>query len=343
MRRFALLIGIFVLFAGQISFAREVGNQIGSQTVTQVATKDRTRLHVIVNEGRVGKATFVLLNGLVFESTRWNTMAEELSAKGHTVIRVAYRLQPEALRLLRRGEEPKAFATGIEASGLAEDLHDALVALKVQNKIQLVGLSYGAAVAAEFAARYPKTIDNTILIAPLVIPLDYYDPSGQYLRGWLSTVRFWENASCDMYGMWNPWLCASRDYWYNTFYNALYGRFLHTRVQDIPRDIHPAVYKKSVFHLVRAVRDFNLNQYTAKIPNLHLMVGSRDERALLEHQVGAWTNAPKANKRSLVTFVGAQHALPVEAPVRTAEWLDLIALQKPELQGGRSFKVHSDR
>ncbi|MCM2281321.1 MAG: alpha/beta hydrolase [Bdellovibrionaceae bacterium] len=338
LRTFALAI-----FALVVSLTVPAAQAAGAEEVLSIPVRDGTRVHVVINRGEPNQETFVFLNGLIWESARWQTVSEMLNAKGHTIIRMPFRLQPESLRLLRRGEEPKVFAQGTTAAHMAEDLRDVLAALKIRSRIQLVGLSYGGTVASEFSVQFPKAVANTVLISPLVVPLDHYDPSGQYLRTWLSTVRFWENATCDMYSMWNPFLCAHRDYWYNTFYDAIYERFLIDRVQNVPRDLNPAIYKKSVFHLVRAVRDFDLNVYTPKIARLHLMLASRDERALFEDQARVWAQTPKANKKSLVVFVGAQHGLPVESPVRTSEWLEAIAVNAPELQQGRSFKVRADR
>lgn len=318
------------------------------ELVRYVPVRDGTRIHAVLNVGKPDKATFVFLNGLVWEGERWSAIARRLNAAGHSVIRVAFRLQPESLRLLRRGEEPQAFVKGMNVAGMAEDLHDVLLKVGAlpagrRPRIQLVGLSYGAAAAVEFASRYASAVENTVLIAPLVVPLDHYDPNGAQLRAWLSTVRFWENATCEAYGTWNPFVCAGRDFWYNAFYDALYERFLMGRVQNVPPDIHPTVYKKSIFHMVRAVKDFDLNDHVAKIRDLHLMVAAEDERPLLEDQLRAWNTTPKRNRRSLALFLGAKHGLPVEAPLKTSAWLEAIATNPPALKEGRTFKVQANR
>jgi pimeloyl-ACP methyl ester carboxylesterase len=48
----------------------------------------------------------------------------------------------------------------------SEQLHELLEALKITNKINLVGLSYGGRIISAFAAQYPNRIQNIIYVDP---------------------------------------------------------------------------------------------------------------------------------------------------------------------------------
>jgi pimeloyl-ACP methyl ester carboxylesterase len=319
----------------------EAGMPAFERRVIQI--DDTTSIYTLVHRGQRSKGTFVLLNGLVYDITRWDPVAARLAASGYTVVRYAYSGQPENLRLLKKGEEPPFFRTGLEMKDLSEELGLVLKTLGIRERVYLVGLSYGASVAAEFASRNPEKVEETILMSPLVIPLDYYDPSGNALRVWLNTVRFWENAPCDFYGAINPWLCASRDYWYDSFYNFIYQNYLTERVQNVPEGVEKSTHKKAVFHLVRATRDFDLRSYAPALSNVHMLVATDDQPELKRDQERSWNEVRSSEKRSYVVFKGAAHALPDVSPIRTYEVLNAIATKQPEFYQGKKLEVRGDR
>jgi pimeloyl-ACP methyl ester carboxylesterase len=339
---FALTVLIAVpAVANNSKTSTEAGSPAFERRVIQI--DDATSIYTLVHRGQRSKGTFVLLNGLVYDITRWDPVATRLAASGYTVVRYAYSGQPENLRLLKKGEEPPFFRSGLDMKDLAGELELVLKNLGIRERVYLVGLSYGASVAAEFASRNPEKVEETILMSPLVIPLDYYDPSGNALRVWLNTVRFWENAPCDFYGAINPWLCASRDYWYDSFYNFIYQNYLTERVQNIPEGIDKATHKKAVFHLVRATRDFDLRSYAPGLANVHMLVATDDQPELKRDQERAWSEVRSSEKRSFVVFKGAAHALPDVSPLRTYEVLDAIAKKNPEFYRGKKLEVRGDR
>lgn len=307
-----------------------------------VTLRDGSRGIAEIVRGRADAPVFVLLNGLVYDTRRWDPVTSALASRGATVVRAAYAAQPENLRLLKKGEEPKFFRGGLETAKMADDLADVLDSLSIGGRVQLVGLSYGASVATQFARKYPDRVANVIFIAPLVVPLDTYNPGGRSLRVWLDTVRFWENAPCAMYGSVNPWLCVGQDLWYDSFYDAIYGTYLGARVKQIPPGVDETVYKKAIFHLVRAARDFDLERETPRLENVTMLVAENDDEPLLADQVAAWKATKPAERRALVVFDGAHHALPDEAPGRTADVLSGIAAGKAPYRDAKEVHVPAD-
>lgn len=327
----ALLLVVFVLPA----FAKEQPLQLsnGQEVVVNLEGSAKSE------NGEV----FVLLNGLVYELHRWDQVANALVAQGHTVIRYAYSAQPANLRRLDAGKEPSFFTTGLDPEKMSAELQLVLEALGVQKKVHVVGLSYGASVAAAFAERHPEQVEDVIFMSPLVVPTDHYDPRGTGLRAWLDNVRFWENAPCSFYGAFNPWLCTTQDYWYDTFYKSLYQTYVLDNVKNVPAGVEPTLYKKSLFHLIRAARDFDLRKAVKNLKNVSIFVASQDEPHLRKDQDLAWEQIPQAERRSYVLFEGAHHALPDEAPERTAELILAVTTKADGHVSGEKSKVTADR
>lgn len=297
-------------------------------------------IYTEIAKSNVAKAPIVvLLNGLIYDINRWNPMSEQLAKSGVTVIRLSFAAQPESLLLLKQNESPVFFKDGLELETLADDVSQVLKHHGVKSKVTIVGLSYGGAVATTFAKLNPKSVKDLVLLSPLVIPLDRYDSAGQSLRSYLDTVRFWENAPCLTYGWLNPWLCTTTDYWYDSFFNLFYENYLNLRVQRTPPGIDAAVYKKSVFHLVRAARDYDLRNEVKSLKNVHMVVSGSEEAKLKVDQLKAWSMIPAAERRSLAEFNGVVHALPDEAPSATAEWIKAIVDGDESLQSGTEYIV----
>lgn len=322
----------------EVAAARTAPQFVSSVVRLQNGTQIETHIH----RGKSRAPTFVLLNGLVYSTNRWANVSAQLAMSGATVINFAFSPQPENLRLLQQNETPKFLARGIELKDLASEVNEVLNILGVNEKVHVVGLSYGASVASEFSLRYASRVEATIFVSPLIIPLDYYDNGGRNLRAWLNTVRFWENTPCDIYGSINPWLCQATDYWYDSYFNYFYEQYLAKRVKDVPQGIAPELYKKSIFHLVRASRDFDLRTIAPRLKNVHMFVASEDDAPLLADQDRAWSEVPAAQQRSFVVFRGAQHALPDEAPGRLTDLLTLVARKDASVTQGARIQVPAD-
>jgi pimeloyl-ACP methyl ester carboxylesterase len=316
------------LFSPSAIYVKDADGKITRTIYTEIA------------KSKVAKApVVVLLNGLIYDITRWNPMSEQLAKSGVTVIRLSFAAQPESLLLLEQNGSPAFLKDGLELETLADDVSQVLNHHGVKSKVTVVGLSYGGTVATTFAKLNPKRVKDLVLLSPLVIPLDRYDTAGQSLRSYLDTVRFWENAPCLTYGWLNPWLCTTTDYWYDTFYNHFYENYLNVRVSRTPAGIDAAVYKKSVFHLVRATRDYDLRNEVKSLKNVHMVVSGSEEAKLKVDQLKAWSMIPAAERRSLAEFTGVVHALPDEAPSATAEWIKAIVDGDESLQSGAEYTV----
>jgi pimeloyl-ACP methyl ester carboxylesterase len=167
-------------------------------------------------------------------------------------------------------------------------------------------------------------VENLILMAPLVVSLDHYDPMGAWIRWNLDAIRMW----------WGPrWGPSVYDYYYGLIFRS-YLVDQQISVDRIPPELSgiPAIYKESVFHQVRAVRDFDLRDYKfANVEHVHLMLASKEDVPVFNDQLMAWEKWASSTRSTLVELDGADHAIPDSAPAIAA------SLTKRMLDGDKSF------
>lgn len=292
--------------------------------------------------GQPGKPTLLLVNGLIYSLKNWDEFIDLSQKQGYSVIQFAFSAQPESLKGLdySQGAEPDFFRDGLTVDDLADEVHAVYKKLKVSGKVELLTLSYGA-VATHFAAKYPQLVNQLLMVAPLVVPTEKYDPNGQlvdfWLDGWRNAARWW-----DPLGLWSP-------YWYEYSWQVIWGSFLMDRMERrgtedpnyFPAGIPKEVFKKSVFHLVRAARDFDLKDYApGKLPVVHMMTASEEEGPALQDQLRVWELLRPATRGSLAFFAPAYHALPGAHPEVTVYWLDSLYGNRagvPRIQKGGSY------
>jgi pimeloyl-ACP methyl ester carboxylesterase len=102
-----------------------------------------------------GKNTVVFINGLLMTSGGWFNQTDFLK-KDFKVLTYDQRCQGASTKF----EEPFSYTKQ------AEDLKMLLDYLNIENAI-IAGISYGSAVAKEFAVRYPKNCRKLILLSPV--------------------------------------------------------------------------------------------------------------------------------------------------------------------------------
>lgn len=333
---------IFAAADGVEALARPATGAIFKASAVAIKNPDGSvarRIYTEISRGPTKAPVVVLLNGLIYDIGRWQPVAQSLANQDLTIVRMSFSPQPESLRLLEEGEIPSFTRRGLELSVLADDVRATLDHHRIKRAVNVIGLSYGASVATEFAKTYPTRVKNIVLLSPLVVPLDNYNPASAPLRSMLDSVRFWEDAPCQFYGWINPWLCSATDFWYDSFYNYFFESYLNQRVTAVPEDLDPALYKKAVFQLVRATRLYDLKKEVASLRNVHMLVAQGDEPNLLADQRLAWALVPNGERRSFAEVTDVSHALPDEAPNTTAQWIRDIVTGEPGLDQGEEYIV----
>lgn len=262
-----------------------------------------------------GKPTVVLVNGLVYGLERWNDFARPLAGSGLGILRYNFRGQSRTLlKELENNESPEFFRSGLDRRAQAEELAQLMDALELKSAV-IVGLSYGAGIAAEFGKRFPEKVDQLVFLAPLVVPLDLYDPKGAWIHQNLDVLKFWWGP------LWGPYV-------YDYYYDLIYRAYMNERLvgDRIPGEMrgHEEAYKESIFHLVRAMRDLDLR--TFRFPELkgrvHMMLASEEEAPALKDQFLAWKNWDAGGSLTLLAPSG--HAIPDSSGAFAAEILKKI-------------------
>lgn len=277
-----------------------------------VPVGDGREVYVEYSAAAPGAATVALVNGLIYDVDRWNDFADGLKAKGLGVIKYYFRGQMLTLRreVDARGR-PEFFDRGLTLRDLSDELKQVLNALEVSGPVDIVGLSYGAAIGAEFASRQPESVRSLILMAPVVVSTEYYDPGGAWLRRSLDALPWF----------WGPvWGPMVRDQVYDWIFRTYITRerITEERIPPSMRDI-PEVYKEAVFHHVRAARDFDLKKFAFVAgPKVHMIVAGEEAAPLLKDQSKAWSGFAEPARGALIRLMPAAHAIPDTAPVLAA-------------------------
>lgn len=330
-----------ILIVGSKGFAVQWGNPLQSQK-GYVELADGVPHYVEYTPATQGKPTFILINGLVYDIERWNPVRNELVKKGFGVFNYYIRGQYLSLREEKnRKGEPLFFKTGLTTKQLAAELTQILAKMGLsQQKFHVVGLSFGAAVAAEWATQEPSRVEQLIFMAPMVLPLDRYNPQGQWLYNNLELIKLW----------WGPFLGPSfYEYAYNSIYKSyLKQRIVPDRVPDVLKDM-PEVHQEAVFHLVRATRYFDLRQYSfANICRgcVHFLLAQEDKE-VFQDQLKAFEMVSSQARGSLVFVAEAEHAIPDTAPEAGVYLLEQLFYQKKGFQSpfapGQKYKLSNGR
>jgi pimeloyl-ACP methyl ester carboxylesterase len=298
-----------------------------------VRVADGHDVYVEYSKPRAGRPTVVLVNGLVYQLSRWDDYADQLTANGVGVVKYYFRGQLSTLkREVDRAKTPEFFKDGLSLKDFTGELSQVLDQLGIRGQVTVVGLSYGAAIAADFATRHPERVERLVLMAPLVVSLDKYDGVGAWIRWNLDAIKLW----------WGPmWGTAAYDYYYNFIYHSYLfdQRLTPDKIPAEVKDIADA-YKESIFHQVRAVRDFDLRDYKfAEIPEVHLMVADDEESLALADQYRSWQGFSAKSRATLIKIGGSSHAIPdTRGDVAAELTLGILAGQKG-LGDGRIYKT----
>lgn len=295
---------------------------------------DGHEVYVDYQAPAASKPTVVLVNGLVYDMKRWEPYMEQLEDSGAGILRYYFRGQLRSLKHEVRKGTPAFFNEGLSYQELASELKQVLAALQIRQKVTVVGLSYGAAIAAEFAEKYGEQVDNLILMAPLVVSLDNYDPAGAWIRWNLETIR----------NSWPIWGPVAYEYYYNLIYRSylINDRITPDRIPPEMRNI-PDEYKESIFHQVRAVRDFDLRKYKfSDVARVHLMLAEEEEAPALADQFKSWNAWSRKSRASLVYLYGSSHAIPDTAPELSAELTLNILKRSTRFLDGRVYSVNDN-
>ncbi|MDX1438143.1 MAG: alpha/beta fold hydrolase, partial [Anaerolineales bacterium] len=133
------------------------------------------RLSLIDISPEKPEQTLLFIHGFGGQATQWQYQLDTFS-KSNRVLGLD----------LRGHGHSEAPPRGYEMKGILRDIHTALEQSEVNEKITLIGHSFGGAIAADFSITYPDRIERLILIAtPIKYRLNWFFRTGLRLPSYL--------------------------------------------------------------------------------------------------------------------------------------------------------------
>lgn len=245
-----------------------------------------------------GKPIYVLVNGLVYNTERWDKVAAALVKNGNGVLRYEFVNQGKTLAMQ---EKAAAYTSAQQAS----DLLELIQKHKLKNEdIHLVGLSYGSTIATEFAKRYPKEIKSLTLASPLVVSSEKYSAVGQLTRSSLEMYKFFGT--------------------YEMMYENTYRNFFRSSIKNSP---HPSIelkkYQDALYELGKSVRDYDLKQEIKLIKDvpIKMVVAGLEEAPAKADMMKVVGYLKSMGSVKITEIPDAYHALPDHKPDELTKFL----------------------
>lgn len=266
-----------------------------------------TKIPIRYKKAQAGKPTVILVNGLVYDSGRWDAMKNILEENGFGTITYHHRGQWEQMSYLDNGQTLNA--SDVSLKNNVDDLKKIADEILPDEKVNLISLSYGASIAAEFTKLHPEKIENTFFLSPLIKSLEYYEPQGAMIR-----------QQMNMMGMFGP----MGQYWANMYYENVFGLYFNNlpmAAEKLNAGFGPS-YKKALFEQAKTVKDFNLHNYKFSANHdlkIHLFLAGKEEAKYIPDQRAFWEKVSDNQRGSFVTFPNAYHTIPDSHPQDLAQ------------------------
>lgn len=261
--------------------------------------KDRS-LYTHWQKAEPGQPTVVLLNGLTYSTRDWDEFSTALRSYGVGVLRY------DPFGMGRTLEKDGPVQAPIPIERQARDLDLLTRALGFDEKLHLIGLSYGGGLAIAFARDYPHRVGNAFLMAPYTEPMSQQDL-------WIRSQIAWTRITFPF----NP--ASDED---------LYAFFLRQNVYYVYPYVEPSVLSapgkpEAVFQMTQGIRQYDMYQAAQSFPprSVHLVIAGLDQyiaRGVLEE---FWASIPLASRASKIVIQSSEHKIPEARPKFAASWI----------------------
>ena len=306
-----IIAALFIVATPTNAFAATTPSQKGFVRISA----DR-ELYIDYQKAAPGRPTVVLLNGLTYETTSWDSFVRELQGDGIGILR--YDPMGMGQTLLKYGT-PKA---AIHYRDQVVDLAKLMDALHLAQPVHILGLSYGGALAIEFGHEFPDRVASLIIMAPFVAPIAQQD---KLIQMQIQQTR-----------LMNPWNTASNDELYDYF---LYWNIVSTYPMAEPSSVSNPYKLESIFRMVQGIRKFLAADVAKFQPNVgvNLMIARQDQ--YIENSVhdAYWNLLAPGTQTSRLYIQGSEHKIPEAVPHFSAQWVRRILDGDKTICCGRTF------
>lgn len=249
---------------------------------------------------RMNQPTVVLLNGLTYSTVQWTKMVKVLKKTGVGIL--MYDMDGQGRTLLKYGvkSEPYYYMDQVD------DLDNLLQTLEIPRPYNMAGLSYGGGILAAYTAKFPRRIQNAILMAPYTQPVEQQD---QWIRSqiWATRQMFPYNSYSD---------------------EQLYDFFLKQIVYSTYPMAEPIVlenpYKlEAVFRMTQGIRKYKVIDDVGRFPknSVHLLVAEQDQYIPRQILITFWDAVPEKAKASYEIAPHSEHKIPEDKPDFAAKYI----------------------
>lgn len=283
-----------------------------------VKIAENRELYVDWSQAKPGQPTVILINGLTYTTEQWDRFASALVDRGVGV----FRYDPMGMGQTLLKYAPVSADIAIEDQ--VKDLHLLLSIFNLEEKANLVGLSYGGGLALLYATTYPKDINNLILMAPYTEPVASQDQ-------WIQS-QIWYTRQVA------PWNTASDDDLYAYFYRQI----VYSTYPSAEPIVLENPYKlEAVYRMGLGIRKFRAEKIVSKLPanSTHLLIAGRDRyipRGVLDF---FWDKVPEQAKSSRTVIFNSDHKIPEEVPRFSAALVNEIITNGNLFSRGRDFEA----
>lgn len=273
-------------------------------------------LYVDYVKAQPGNPTVILLNGLTYSTRQWTDFSIGLIKKGIGVVRFDFDGMGKTM------ERYAPYSEAIPVESQATDIKLLMRKMQIAAPFNLVGLSYGGGVAAEFALLYPKDVKNLILMAPFTQPVEGQDT-------WIK-AQIW--ATRQIF----PWNTMTDD--------ELYDYYLHQIIYATYPQAEPIVLEspwklETIFRLIQGIRKFKALDSVNTLPKktVHLMVAGQDQYINRSVMDDYWDAIPHSARASKIIINNSEHKIPEAVPLFSSAWVYEIVTGNALLFKGKEF------
>lgn len=256
-------------------------------------------LYVEYYAPREGEPTIVLLNGLTYSTKQWSNFITPLVQRGIGVVSFDFEAQGRVLLRYAPAMESVPYTKQVD------DLHKLLAEMKIEKPYNLLGLSYGGGIGVAYAMKYPKTVNQLILMAPYTKPLANLD-------NWIR-AQIWATRTIFPFVNWTE--DEMYDYYYKQIVYATYP-------QHEPVVLENPFKLEATFRLAQGIRKFVPENLTdsLNVP-LHLMVARNDQYIPQADLDRYWDLLPNKYKKSRLFVNNSEHKIPEAVPNFSSGWV----------------------
>lgn len=287
-----------------------------------VPIQEDLSLYVDYKQAKKGHPTIVLLNGMTYSTREWQAFVEAFAAIDPNVGILRYDMRAMGETLFRYGP----LRGRVELEDQADDLPVLIDQLEIEGPVDLVGLSYGSAVAMDSAVHHRDHYRNIILMAPFLSRLKDQD------------TLIW--TQINMTRLMQPWNPYSDD--------ELYDYFLRVLVYSTYPLAEPVLMThpyntEAAFRKVQGARKWEAKNIAADFSerSIHLIQPLEDEYIPHQDYSDFWDlHVPERARASRLLIEQTKHKVPEVAPQLAAKHVHRIVRGDAKLFEGDTFVVN---